>query len=382
MCILGRWVSGILRTCATYQPHRRGRKKRVDREPARRTARHNMQATTMTLPRTSNRQDPRKRRTSDLTFLHLFPESNFKKNIHFQLTRVSPFSDPYNLFPIPIARRSFTPRNSRCAIPSKAGPPRRVSGDKLISLNGNSRGARRERRRESGRLHAAKRGKREETHILAHYALGRRRRRYSLSPPPTPPLPGPRVPIAQERKREGRSRVHLLDTEPDLKTDENKAGAPKVFSRASRGWRTSVSGTRRPHICASLNAALDYSPRILGPLRFFLQGAPNETRARVFHQISEATSRASGPPVVKSHQLEFFRFRPSPGTSRGLSLLFWGHCGKSTALADPRRSLRRKLDRGTWQRNSLEEEWPLTRVKSHGIGWSFHFTARCFPSRN
>lgn len=84
-------------------------------------------------------------------------------------------------------------------------------------------------RRESGSLYAGE-GK-ERKRIYWRIMLGRHRRRDSLSSLPIfpqPPTSRHQVPIA--RAREGRSGVHLmLDTEPDLKTDENKAGGPPRF---------------------------------------------------------------------------------------------------------------------------------------------------------
>lgn len=95
--------------------------------------------------------------------------------------------------------------------------------------------------RRVGSLLSSEEGKREETHILAHYALGRRRRRCSLSSPPTPPPPQALEFPSREREG-GDQRVHLLDTEPDLKTDENKAGAPKVFSPPAAGEGPASAG--------------------------------------------------------------------------------------------------------------------------------------------
>lgn len=169
------------------------------------------------------------------------------------------------------------------------------SGDKLIPLNGNSCGVKRKERNRSGRLYVVK-GKREETHTGALCAdiVGA----IPFLPSWLPHQDHPSSSSHRAREREEQSRVHLLDTEPDLKTDENKAGAPRfLLAVAYRGWKTSVSGTRRSHICTSLNTALDYSPpHPVHVMNFSLQGVVNELHARFvsFHlSILEATFRVT-----------------------------------------------------------------------------------------
>lgn len=83
-------------------------------------------------------------------------------------------------------------------------------------------------RRESGRLYAG-RGKGEETHtgaLCSADIVGA----IPFLPSRSSPIFPPRHQVSIAREREGQSGVHLmLDTEPDLKTDENKARGPQGF---------------------------------------------------------------------------------------------------------------------------------------------------------
>lgn len=104
-------------------------------------------------------------------------------------------------------------------------------------------------------------------------------------------------------------------------------------------------GIRRPHTFARLfNAALDYSPfHPVHYVSFYRVSRMNYAKIFILCQISEAIFRAKvAHIVVKS---KFFlsvgirHFDVDLQVPRwGLSF-FWGHYGKSTALADPTDSL-------------------------------------------